>query len=227
MRESIKTYTVLALFALPVSAWAGRPMFTDDATLTTPHTCQIENWFQQSKTVNQTNFLPACNPTGNFEVTAGLTTIDDQNAGKQQSYLLQGKTLLTPLDSDHRYGVGFAFGIDRLDGNNGDNFVYIPLSISSASQNWTTSLNLGWRQVLAQNNNILTWGMGSTYNANEYLSVFSEILGDNKVKPTIHSGLSIDVIQNELQLDMTYGQDLSLKKNSGFFTIGLNYYMPK
>jgi len=47
------------------------------------------------------------------------------------------------------------------------------------------------------------------------------------VKPTLHGGVSIGIIPNILQLDMTYGDDLSIKEDGDFFTIGLNYYMPK
>jgi hypothetical protein len=207
-------------------------MFTDDATLTIAQTCQIENWFVHSRTMNQATTFPACNPTGNFEVTGGLTATNYKGASKQeQIYLLQGKTLFVPLDPDHRYGVGFSAGIDRphrntVD-NHGDNFAYIPFSISSASQEWTTDLNLGWRQIFLNNKNTLTWGAGTTYSPNDHLSIFSEIFGDNQVKPTLHSGVSIGLIPNILQLDMTYGDDLSVKKDGGFFTVGLNYYMMK
>ncbi len=203
-------------------------MFTDDATLTIAKTCQIENWFFHSKTINQAITLPACNPTGNFEITGGFTTTDDINVNRQDSYHLQGKTLFVPLDQDHRYGVGFSAGIDRPDRNNGDNFAYIPFSVSSTNQEWVTDLNLGWQQNLVHDvKNTLTWGAGTTYSPNTYLSLFSEVFGNNKVKPTLHGGVSIGILPNILQLDMTYGDDLSIKKDGDFFTIGLNYYMPK
>jgi hypothetical protein len=228
MKLSTRTYIAISLLALPLTAWAGRPLFTDDATLTIAQTCQIENWFFHSKTMNQVITMPACNPTGNFEVTGGLTETDYIGSGKkEQSYLLQGKTLFVPLDQDHRYGFGFSAGIDRLERATDDNFAYIPFSISSPSQQWTTGLNLGWRQTLLNNKNTLTWGAGTTYSPNPHLSLFSEIFGDNKVKPTLHSGISIGLIPDELQLDITYGDDLSVKKDGGFFTIGLNYYMTK
>lgn len=203
-------------------------MFTDDATLTIAQTCQIENWFFHNKTINQITTLPACNPTGNFEITGGFITTDYINVSKQDSYHLQGKTLFVPLDQDHRYGVGFSAGIDRPIRNNGDNFAYIPFSISSANQEWVTDLSLGWQQNLAiETKNTLTWGAGTTYSPNTHLSLFSEVFGNNKVKPTLHGGLSIGLIPNELQLDLTYGHDLSIKKDGDFFTVGLNYYMPK
>lgn len=228
MKLSIQTLIAISAFGLPLSAWAGRPMFTDDATLTIAQTCQIENWFFHSKTINQVNTLPACNPTGNFEVTGGYTTTDIKDVGKQQSYHLQGKTLFVPLDSDHRYGVGFSAGIDRPDQNNGDNFAYIPFSISSANQEWVTDINLGWQQTLQkESKNTFTWGAGTTYSPNQYLSLFSEVFGNNKMQPTLHGGISIGIIPNQLQLDLTYGNDLSIKKDGGFFTMGLNYYMPK
>jgi hypothetical protein len=73
----------------------------------------------------------------------------------------------------------------------------------------------------------MTWGAGTTYSPNDHLSLFSEIFGDNQVKPTLHAGISVGLVPNILQFDLTYGDDLSIKKEGGFCTVGLNYYMPK
>ena len=54
------------LCLLPPQAWAGRPFFTDDATLARVHSCQMETWWQASDTRREWWALPACNPSGNF-----------------------------------------------------------------------------------------------------------------------------------------------------------------
>lgn len=84
---------VLCLMSSP--AWAGRPFLTDDAGLTTPETCQIETWAQFN--ANHDCYLwalPACNPTGNLEITVGINQLQTHTDGNVDSYLLQGKTLL-------------------------------------------------------------------------------------------------------------------------------------
>lgn len=129
---------------LPTVAWAGRPLFTDDAGLTESRTCQMEAWFQRSKDTSEWWALPACNPFGNFELTAGLTELETDGADRVKSYLVQGKTLIRPLETGS-YGFGFAFGITRPDhGRGGADYAYVPLSLMSSTGRAVVHFNLGW-----------------------------------------------------------------------------------
>jgi len=55
----------------PAVAWAARPFMTDDARLTTGGSCQLETWSRRYSDRSEFWALPACNPTGNLEITAG------------------------------------------------------------------------------------------------------------------------------------------------------------
>ena len=59
------------------SAQAARPFVTDDARLTAAGSCQLESWTRLNRaskpSARSEEFwaFPACNPSGNFEVTLG------------------------------------------------------------------------------------------------------------------------------------------------------------
>lgn len=146
---------------LPTVAWTGRPLFTDDAGLTEGRACQLEAWWQGSENTHEWWALPACNPFGNFELTAGLTALKPDGADRVQSYLVQGKTLVRPLEIGS-YGFGVAFGITRPDqGRGGSDYAYVPLSILLSTGATVVHANLGWLRDRALDANRTTWGSGS------------------------------------------------------------------
>ncbi len=57
---------------LHVPAKAARPFVTDDARLTTAGSCQLESWTRFYADSTEVWALPACNPTGNLELTLGV-----------------------------------------------------------------------------------------------------------------------------------------------------------
>ena len=100
----------LLLPSLPLRA--ARPYFTDDARITPAGGCQVESWAQKhTPRGGGTEFwaLPACNPGGNLEITAGLNRLPGEGAEPWNgNALVQVKTLLRTLDTG--IGTGFAVG---------------------------------------------------------------------------------------------------------------------
>ena len=91
----------LALFLLlPSLAFAARPFVTDDARLTTAGSCQLESWARIYPQSRELWMLPACNPGGNFEITAGAGMAHNDHAPRSDDYVLQAKTLFKPLESN-------------------------------------------------------------------------------------------------------------------------------
>ena len=103
----------LALIASP--AYAARPFVTDDARVVDPQGCQIETFYKHQREVREHEFwfLPACNPWGRVELTLGGTWVEGTHPGDIRSLIVQGKTLLVPLETN---GSGFAFtlGVARV-----------------------------------------------------------------------------------------------------------------
>ena len=207
--------------------WAGRPFFTDDAGLTNSGDCQLETWVQ----VNGNNDLdlwavPACNPSGNFEIALGLDQLHSSNDRPIQQYVLQGKTLFRGLETNN-WGLGFAFGITRTAKEaTGSEYAYVPLSLSLADGNLIVHANLGWLRNHPENSKQTTWGIGAEYAITQRASVFSEIFGNDIFKPTQHSGLSFSVIPNRLHINLTVGHNKALEKDAYFYSFGINVYSP-
>ena len=139
------------LLAVTASSWAARPFVTDDARLTTAGSCQLESWVRVYLASSEIWSLPACNPTGNFELTLGQGRATYDTAGREPAddYIFQVKTLFRKLETN-RYGYGIAAGTVRhpaiSPGPNlfGNNYVYFPYSASFADDKLVMHLNAGW-----------------------------------------------------------------------------------
>ncbi len=235
MATHLMRYAACLLCFISHAAWAGRPFFTDDAALTTPETCQVESWLQLNANHDRELWaLPACNPTGNLELTVGFnqlqTHANNQPNNKVDSYILQGKTLFRELETNS-WGAGLAFGIIRpRHGDAGADFIYLPYSVSFADNALIVHANLGWiknRALSGQHAatlNRTTWGLGAEYSLVNRVSVFAEAFGDDVVRPIIHTGFNISLIPNKLNLNITGGRDLAVDPNHNFYSIGLNVY---
>lgn len=223
-------FTVFLLYLVCHAAWAGRPFLTDDAALTAPQTCQVETWMQLNAHHHQDFWvLPACNPTGNLEFTAGFNQLQTQN-GHVGNYVLQGKTLFREMQTNS-WGMGVAFGTTRpRHGAASANFIYLPYSLSFADDALIVHANLGWVENRAPKNNHIssfnrtTGGLGAEYRLASRVTVFSEVFGDDVVRPIVHTGLNIQLISNKLNLNMTGGRDLAMDAKHNFYSVGLNFY---
>lgn len=62
---------VLLLIAAASSVQAAQPLATDDAAVVASNTCQLEAWIHSAHDGREYWALPACNFTGNLELSAG------------------------------------------------------------------------------------------------------------------------------------------------------------
>lgn len=93
--------SALAAAALAAShaALAARPMVTDDARILDPKACQIETWVRGNPDSTEIWALPACNFTGNLELTLGGAATRAEGHTRTSGILLQGKTLFRAMDA--------------------------------------------------------------------------------------------------------------------------------
>ncbi len=78
---------LLTLFSMG-SAFAARPMITDDARIIDPQSCQLESWGKVSKNTEEYWALPACNPFGFFELTLGGSKFQGLDASGSSDRLI-------------------------------------------------------------------------------------------------------------------------------------------
>jgi hypothetical protein len=210
------------------SAFAARPFMTDDARLTTPDSCQLESWTRHYKHSNEQWALPACNPTGNFEITAGGGRTKNTGEPATSDYVLQGKSLFRELTTNG-YGWGLAVGqINHPSGTAGPNslgntYVYIPLSISTLNDKVIYHTNVGWLRDKATNEERLTYGLGAEIQTSSRMILIAETFGDHKAKPYWQAGARYSLIPDLLQIDTTVGQQYNGTTNTRWLSFGLRY----
>jgi len=210
------------------SAFAARPFMTDDARLTTPESCQLESWTRHYKHSNEQWALPACNLTGNFEITAGGGHTKNNGEAATNDYVLQGKSLFREL-STNGYGWGLAVGqvnhpsTTRGPNGLGNTYAYVPLSISTLNDKVIYHTNIGWLRDKATNEHRMTYGLGAEVQTSSRVMFIAETFGDNKAKPYWQTGARFSVIPNLLQLDTTIGQQYNGSSHTRWISFGLRY----
>lgn len=75
------------------TAHAARPMITDDVRIVDAKACQLESWVKKNPNGTEIWVLPACNFTGNLELTLGGATTREAGRPQTTDVVMQGKTL--------------------------------------------------------------------------------------------------------------------------------------
>lgn len=220
---TLKPAFLIAMAAWSVSAHAARPMNTDDARIVDAKSCQLESWVKLPKGHTEFWAQPACNFTGNLELTMGgaLTREDGSTRGSAQ--MLQGKTLFKSLETNG-WGWGLAAGMardPRRDAGGGhDMYAYVPVSFSLNDDKVVLHTNLGWLREQGTRSNRLTWGLGSETQLQERTWLIAETYGQGSGKPLVQFGLRHWLVPDRVQIDATYGNRIG-EGSQRWFSIGL------
>jgi hypothetical protein len=203
-------FAIVLCLVVMAPAWAARPFVTDDARLTTAGSCQLESWTRVYQDSREVWALPACNPGGNLEFTAGGGRARTEGQVGTSDYVLQLKTLFRPLETN---GWGWGLAVGRVvhpeiqPGPNqlGNTYAYLPASASFADDRVVLHSNLGWLRDRSSREDRATWGLGSELYVHPRLALIVETFGDDRAKPYWQTGLRYSVIPNLLQVDSTLG----------------------
>lgn len=215
---------LFAIALVPLAASGGRPFFTDDAALANADACQVELWWQGSPDTHEGWVVPACNPLGNLELAVGATTFENDGLGATESVVLQGKTLLRTLRPGD-FGIGLAAGLTRADeGGAGTDYAYVPFSLMSATGATVVHVNVGWQRDRERESSRTTWGIGIGHDFTDRFFAFAEAF--DSLDPTIQVGISVRLIPNRAHVDITYGRIGLSSDTFGFYSVGLNIYLP-
>lgn len=226
----ISTVLLALLNVVAISAWAARPFVTDDARLTTEHSCQLESWTRVYRHSHEVWALPACNPTGNLEFTfgGGAARTDDSSAGWSLDYVFQAKTLFKPLTTNG-WGAGAAIGAIRhpevSPGPNllGNQYAYVPVSFSFADDLLVVHVNAGWLHDRASRRHQSTWGLGAEVNLDAHWTLIAESFGNSVDTPYWQAGVRYSVIPGLLQLDTTAGRQYNNSPDNQWLSFGVRY----
>lgn len=210
------------------NGWAARPMITDDARITDAKACQVESWVRVNRDSHERWALPACNFSGNWELTAGGAVGNADNGMHTTDVLVQGKTLFRPLTTND-WGAGLTLGTVRHpqinQGSNllGDMYAYVPLSFSFANDRFVLHTNLGALHERAGRRNRATWGIGSETELTDSTWLIAETYGQSGQRGFYQVGLRHWLVPNHVQVDATYGNRIGPvgAESERWFSLGL------
>jgi hypothetical protein len=213
----------LALLLPSLPLRAARPYFTDDARITPGGGCQVESWVQHHRPAGGgTEFwaLPACNPGGNLEITAGLNRLPSEGGQPWNgNALVQVKTLLRSLDTG--IGTGFAAGATARTG--GPSNASSPSALSSAYAYNVTSIAFadeafvlltlaGIKRDRETQRTIALWGVGSETRlfrrGDQELLLAAEVYGSDRGSPSWQGGFRFWVVKEKVQVDAVVGRQI-------------------
>lgn len=214
------------------SAWAARPMTTDDARVVDHKACQVESWFRKNHEGPSTFWaVPGCSPVENLEISVGGALERHDGQRRQSDSLAQAKFLVRTLQPND-WGAAITLGrsVERgLTAHARDlpsHFVNIPLSYSWRNDAAVLHLNLGRRDDRELRKQFNTWGLGSEVVLRPNLQLIVETYGESGSRAFLHGGLRYWVIPNRVQIDTTYGTERRSHTQQHWFSIGLRLLSP-
>ncbi len=231
MRRMIKRYCFLFTLSLLWCApevRAARPFVTDDARMTTAGSCQLEAWTRLYRNSEEYWALPACNPTGNLELTLGGGMASTPASKRSDDYALQAKTLFRKLDTNG-WGIGAAIGTIRHPSVNpgpnllGNVYAYVPLSMSFANDLLVVHVNGGWLHDKATARHQGTWGLGTELNLDSRWTLITETFGNTVDTPYWQAGFRYSVIPGLFQIDTTGGRQYGGNRDARWLSFGIRY----
>ncbi|MDR1163916.1 MAG: hypothetical protein LBM17_08805 [Candidatus Accumulibacter sp.] len=211
-------------------AHAARPMNTDDARVVDSKACQLETWTKKTPGGSEHWALPACNFTGNLEVTLGGLRGRNEHI-RDTATVFQGKTLFKSLETNG-WAWGLVFGNahrSKSSANTGlssERYAYIPASFSFRDDRFILHTNVGWSREKAERKDRMTWGVGSETRLTGSTWLIAETFGQNHGKPFYQVGLRHWLVPDRVQIDATFGDRIDGIGGERWFSIGLRLLSP-
>lgn len=203
MRPHFPAPAALALAALlPWGALqAARPMVTDDARIVDAQACQVESWVKRNPDSTEYWAQPACNFTGNLELSLGAAKGKDDHGTRTTDVVLQAKTLFKPLEPDG-WGWGLAVGHVRH------------------------HANVGWLHEREARRHRMTWGLGTEAQWSASSWLIAEVFGQHQGTPFYQVGIRHWLVPGHVQVDTTYGNRAGSGTQERWLSIGLRLLSP-
>lgn len=230
MRRASFAAAALAIANAAMDAHAARPMITDDARIVDAKACQLETWTRRSRDAREYWALPACNFTGNLELTVGGGRTPGGEPGGFSDQVVQGKTLVRPLRTND-WGMAFTLGTARhlrreaANGWPGDPYVNVPVSLSTMDDRWVVHFNGGAVYRRDEKRATATWGLGNEVQLTPSLYLIPEAFRNEPGRPFFQMGLRYWIVKDRVQLDATYGNRF-VSQDQRWISIGLRLLTP-
>jgi len=220
---------VLLLMASP-SSWAGQPLSTDDAAVLTAKSCQVETWARISRDERDYWLQPACNFTGNLELSIGGARLRPDDADASSGIQLQAKTVLIPQQVGRAWSFGATAGAARDTGapHGSSGFqMYYAKALASwfARNNLEMDLNLGAANVY-QTGTFALAGAAVQYAVIPSVQLLAEIYRDEPGTGKYQIAVRYIAIPNRFEAYVSYGNRFSDPGRQAWTIIGIRAQTP-
>ena len=213
-----------AALGAAVPAHAARPMITDDARVVEAKGCQVESWVRRNRDSTEYWLLPACNPTGNLEITAGGARTNEAGTTRTTDQQVQAKTLFKALQPDG-WGAGLAVGTVGHPGAHRDSYAYVPVSLSFLRDRIVLHGNAGMLRAPDDRRTKATWGLATEVQLDGRNAIVAEAFSQGA--GAFHQlGLRHWLVANRVQVDATYGNRNGGGTSERWFSLGLRLLSP-
>lgn len=225
MFKRIQLFLVIAASFVCGTAFAARPMMTDDARIVDPQSCQLESWVKAYQHHDEYWALPACNPLGFFELTVGGSKVTGEDRSTPSDRVIQFKTIFREL-KPNGWGIGLALGNSHhfstvQNRSNHDVYGYVPVTWSFNDDQQLIHLNLGGAKKELDHSFKRTWGLGSEFQVAPNTYLIAETFGEDAVKPSYQAGVRHWLMPNRFQVDLTTGTKSSYNTQNRWFSMGI------
>lgn len=210
------------------SAYAARPMNTDDANVVDPKSCQDESWFKKSRTSIERWSVPGCNFFADTEVSLGTNLQTDSGLQSSRLYLLQAKKRWRVLEPGD-WGISSTLGFIRSSHGGPDEvrdtYLNVPVTWSLGHDRFA-HLNVGWIKHETLGQGARTWGLGGEHPVHRRVIAIAETYGEQAQSSKYQLGLRFWIVPQRVQVDTTVGNAVRGSNQQRWFSIGLRLLTP-
>ena len=214
------------MLSAPDDVQAGQPLVTDDARFVDAGACQLEIWAKRSRDSTDLWSAPACNVTGNLELSLGAARTHDRDRTYSTNVQAQGKTLIKPLQTNG-WGLGVVAGtVNHPHLRARDWYAYAPISTSFLDDRIVVHTNLGIVREGDSGERRATWALAVETKLGESAFLIAEVFGQDKGRASHQLGVRYWIVPNHVQLDATYGNTAGDRLADRWFSVGLRLLSP-
>lgn len=208
------------------TAWAGRPLQTEDAGVLGAGECELESAAGREKPKDEGSTRDGYVQFGcgfGYRSQVALSASRTKSPGdRADEVAVVGKTALLELTDDSTgVVVAWAFGGMKP---RGGNFKYESTEIKGVVTHpvgdWQFHANLGWSRSQADHQNTTIWSVAAERTSLGPVDVMAEVFGDDRAPAWINAGIRWPVIPEKFFLDASYGVQMDSGKTK-LATVGL------
>jgi hypothetical protein len=213
--------------ALVVTIWtstvqAGAPLVTDDAALVEAKTCQLEAWIESARSARAYWIVPACNFTGNLELSVGAAAVNPDVGSSSRQFQFQAKTVFGQSDNG-AWSVGAVGGVLRdtgpveIDASSRSYYLKALLSLYP-SEVLEVDVNLGASNVFGAGATVVA-GIAVQYEFLPRATLLGEVFRDERGPGKYQVGARYAFVPDRFEAYVSYGNRLGTSVGDAWWVI--------